>query len=69
MALKIATRLAEGPRALASVKQLVHQAIDTPLDTHLDDEQRHFVAAAGTADFREGVAAFVERRPPRFTGG
>jgi 2-(1,2-epoxy-1,2-dihydrophenyl)acetyl-CoA isomerase len=68
-AVKMATRLAAGAtRALASVKQLVHKAMDTPLDAHLDDEQRHFVAAAGTADFREGVAAFFERRPPRFTG-
>jgi 2-(1,2-epoxy-1,2-dihydrophenyl)acetyl-CoA isomerase len=37
-----------------------------PLDIQLEAEREGFMACAATADFREGVAAFVERRPPRF---
>jgi 2-(1,2-epoxy-1,2-dihydrophenyl)acetyl-CoA isomerase len=44
----------------------VDQAPNTPLDAQLDAERDGFVKAAGTRDFREGVTAFLERRPPRF---
>jgi len=68
-ALQIAARLAAGaPRALANVKDLVYLAITGSLDAQLVAEQRCFRAAAGTADFREGICAFFERRPARFTG-
>lgn len=66
-ALELATEIAEGPAlAIASVKRLVRQASTATLDEQLDQEKASFVAAAGTADFREGVAAFFERRPARF---
>jgi len=44
----------------------VDQAPNTPLDAQLDAERDGFVEAAGTRDFREGVTAFLVRRPPRF---
>jgi 2-(1,2-epoxy-1,2-dihydrophenyl)acetyl-CoA isomerase len=63
----LARRIAAGPRqAYASLKRLIDQAPNTPFDVQLDAERAGFVKAAGTRDFREGVAAFLERRPPQF---
>jgi 2-(1,2-epoxy-1,2-dihydrophenyl)acetyl-CoA isomerase len=63
----LAQRIAGGPRqAYASLKRLIDQAPNTPFDAQLDAERAGFVKAAGTPDFREGVAAFLERRPPQF---
>ena len=63
----IAARLAAGPRlAMANVKQLIQSAQTGGLDAHLEAERAGFVAAAGTADFREGITAFFERRTPKF---
>jgi len=64
---ELARRIASGPAiAQATLKRLVDQAPNTPLDAQLDAERDGFVKAAGTRDFREGVTAFLERRPPRF---
>jgi 2-(1,2-epoxy-1,2-dihydrophenyl)acetyl-CoA isomerase len=63
----LANRLAAGPaQAQASLKRLVWQASGSSLDTQLDAEAAGFVSLAATSDFREGVAAFFERREPRF---
>jgi 2-(1,2-epoxy-1,2-dihydrophenyl)acetyl-CoA isomerase len=63
----LARRIAAGPpAAYANLKRLVDQAPFSPLDAQLDGERDGFVRAAGTADFREGVAAFLERRQPEF---
>ena len=63
----LAQRIAEGPAfAFASVKRLVYQATGVSFDEQLEAERDAFVAAAGTKDFREGVAAFFERRPAKF---
>ena len=54
--------------ALALIKQALDGAATNTLDAQLDlerDLQKH--AGAGP-DFREGVAAFIEKRPARFTG-
>jgi 2-(1,2-epoxy-1,2-dihydrophenyl)acetyl-CoA isomerase len=50
----------------AAAKRLVGEAAATSFDDQLDAEKDSFVARAGTADFREGIAAFVERRPAKF---
>lgn len=48
------------------MKRLVHQAPTVSLDVQLESERDAFVAAARTADFREGITAFFERRPAKF---
>ncbi len=66
---RLAERLAAGPtQAYARAKRLISQAFDTPIQQHLDDEIACFSECARTADFREGVTAFVEKRGPVFTG-
>lgn len=52
--------------ATAAVKRLVGEAVAQSFDAQLDAERASFVARAATADFREGIAAFVARRPPVF---
>ena len=65
----VAQRLAGlAPRALASTKHALDRAWSVDLDRALDEEAyRQGVAGAG-ADHAEGMAAFLEKRPPRFTG-
>jgi 2-(1,2-epoxy-1,2-dihydrophenyl)acetyl-CoA isomerase len=63
----LAHRIGKGPAlAFASVKRLVHQAPTNSFDEQLEAEREGFIAAARTKDFREGVAAFFERREPVF---
>jgi 2-(1,2-epoxy-1,2-dihydrophenyl)acetyl-CoA isomerase len=65
----LARRIASGPPIPhATLKRLIDHALTSSLDAQLDAERAGFVRAAGTADFREGVSAFLERRQPRFTG-
>ena len=65
----IAARLAAGaPRALALTKRALNRSLEAGLEAQLDDEAALQGIAGRTADHREGVAAFLEKRPPRFTG-
>lgn len=50
----------------AAVKRLVGEATHASFDAQLDAEEASFVTRAGTADFREGIGAFIERRAPKF---
>ncbi|CAM5476951.1 enoyl-CoA hydratase/isomerase family protein [Streptomyces aurantiogriseus] len=64
-----AERLAAGPtRALALTKQLVNASLDTDRATAFAAEAAAQEINMGTADAREGVASFVERREARFRG-
>jgi 2-(1,2-epoxy-1,2-dihydrophenyl)acetyl-CoA isomerase len=64
---RTARALAQGPTAaLGRIKQLLHAAQTADLDTHLDAEAAAISASAAGAEGREGVAAFRERRAPRF---
>jgi 2-(1,2-epoxy-1,2-dihydrophenyl)acetyl-CoA isomerase len=68
--LGLARRLADGPtRSYAVTKQLLHQSATVDrLDFHLDRELDELARIADTADFAEGIAAFFEKRPPKFEG-
>jgi 2-(1,2-epoxy-1,2-dihydrophenyl)acetyl-CoA isomerase len=65
----LATRMAAGaPRALALTKAALDSTWDASLDDQLASEAVLQGIAGSTADHAEGIAAFLERRPPRFTG-
>jgi len=63
----LARRLAQGPAdALAGTKRLLNRSFDAPLPVQLQAEAESFASCAATGDFTEAVAAFIEKRPPRF---
>ena len=65
----LAAELAAGPTAaIGLTKQLIGRSLESSLDEQLDEEARLQAIAAAGDDFAEGVAAFLEKRPPRFTG-
>jgi len=59
--------LEKGPRAVALSKAAIHQALETSLRAGLSFETEAFGLAGSTADKREGMAAFLEKRKPAFT--
>lgn len=64
-----AAQLAAGPTgAYAALKQALRGAFDQPLEEQLAVEARLQGACGASDDFREGVAAFLEKRAPRFSG-
>ena len=66
-ALDLARSLAAGPReAIIAAKRLVDDGGALPLTDALELEQQVGSALFGTADAREGVTAFLERRPAQF---
>jgi enoyl-CoA hydratase/carnithine racemase len=68
-AVEDARRLADGPRhALAAAKASIQAALETPGATGVRAEREAFLALFDTADQREGMAAFLEKREPRFGG-
>lgn len=68
-ALALADRIAtNAPRAVALTADAARLAHDRTLRQGLAVERRHLLLALGTADAREGVAAFAAHRAPEFTG-
>ncbi|MEX2523441.1 MAG: enoyl-CoA hydratase-related protein [Gammaproteobacteria bacterium] len=66
---RIAGELAAGPTlAFGSVKQLLQESATSSIETQLEREAREIVANAGRNDGREGMAAFLEKRQPSFSG-
>ena len=65
----LAQSLADGAAgALGHAKRVIYQGFDRPLEEAGEIEAAAIVAAMGTADGREGIAAFAEKRSPRFEG-
>jgi 2-(1,2-epoxy-1,2-dihydrophenyl)acetyl-CoA isomerase len=66
---QIMTQLASAPtKGLAYTKQAIYASQTNSLDAQLDLE-RDFMRELGRShDYHEGVAAFLEKRAPRFTG-
>jgi 2-(1,2-epoxy-1,2-dihydrophenyl)acetyl-CoA isomerase len=66
---EVVTKLAAGPTvALGLTKWLLHEGAGVSLDQHLANEAFAMELSSRTDDFREGLAAFREKRPPRFEG-
>jgi 2-(1,2-epoxy-1,2-dihydrophenyl)acetyl-CoA isomerase len=66
---EIATRLAAlAPVAVAQTKRALQRSWSVDLETALEEEAYRQGIAGATADHAEGIAAFLEKRPPRFTG-
>ncbi|MGY4397050.1 enoyl-CoA hydratase [Sphingomonas sp. UYAg733] len=56
------------PLAALANKEMVNSAFETGLTQGIQFERRLFHALFGTADQKEGMAAFVEKRPGNWTG-
>jgi enoyl-CoA hydratase len=65
LAEKIASR---GPLAVAAAKRALHEGADLPLGQALALEAELFGSLFGTADQKEGMRAFLDKRPPKFEG-
>lgn len=68
-ALAWAQQLAQGPtQAMGLIKRLMARAVDVNLAEALEYEAQMQEIAGKTADFQEGIRAFMEKRPPRYQG-
>jgi 2-(1,2-epoxy-1,2-dihydrophenyl)acetyl-CoA isomerase len=67
--MEMATALASGaPLAIRAVKFMMRRALENTLETSLGDAQQAVLWVGPSDDAQEGKAAFLQRRPPKFTG-
>lgn len=59
---------ARSPAGLRIIKKLAYQGTEMPLAEGLKAERAGVAAMLASADYAEGLAAFAEKRPPRFAG-
>jgi 2-(1,2-epoxy-1,2-dihydrophenyl)acetyl-CoA isomerase len=65
----LARALAAGPtKAFGGAKRLLAEGLDATLETQMEMEARSIADMARSADGREGIAAFVAKRPPSYRG-
>jgi 2-(1,2-epoxy-1,2-dihydrophenyl)acetyl-CoA isomerase len=68
-AAEVAAQMAALPtRGIGMTKRLIDHALNATLEQQLEREAELQAAATQTEDFKEGVAAFLEKRPPSFQG-
>ena len=67
-AMALATQLATGPASLGLTRQTIWAALDSEWSAQLHREARGQSVAGRSEDFREGVAAFLQKRPAEFKG-
>jgi 2-(1,2-epoxy-1,2-dihydrophenyl)acetyl-CoA isomerase len=68
-ALEMAHQFANGPtRSFGETKRLILSGATESLESQMEKETRGIAAMAGSADGREGIAAFVAKRTPEFHG-
>ncbi len=67
-AMQIARKLADGPRSVTLMRKAYWASYTNSYESQLDLEARLQTEAGSTADFKEGVGAFLEKRPAQFTG-
>lgn len=66
---QLATKLASGPTgAIGRIKQMMNATFSNDLDAQLALEHRCQIESGKSADFREGVAAFFDKRAANFSG-